>query len=213
MIRSQIDIHRWSTHHTCENNDDCNRRLKTFWTPYEFVCCTTVLCDESYGDYYLVHSGCSTKRHCKPMIQIKDYTRFAARMEKAYFDLFDTSLEGDCPATRQKMTVGIPNATLITPIPPPTTTTPATLRTIPTVTCKCTNPSECCVHIECSDSLQNGIKQYKLDVECIPQCTNLVTKIGTQYTFYLPAPLWEKRNVYEHDQSAPAVEESCRETR
>ena len=81
MIRSQIDIHRWSTHHTCENNDDCNRRLKTFWTPYEFVCCTTVLCDESYGDYYLVHSGCSTKRHCKPMIQIKDYTRFAGTVK------------------------------------------------------------------------------------------------------------------------------------
>uniref|UniRef100_A0A915CG27 Uncharacterized protein n=1 Tax=Parascaris univalens TaxID=6257 RepID=A0A915CG27_PARUN len=73
------DIHRRSVHHTCESNDECQARLKSSWPLYTFVCCTTIICDENYGNYYLVSSGCTPQQQCTPVIETKGYSYFAER--------------------------------------------------------------------------------------------------------------------------------------
>lgn len=214
VLPSGDDIHRRNTHHTCDSNDECSARLGSVWPAYKFVCCTTVICDENYGNYYLVHSGCSTKYNCQSVVQTKGYSRFAARFEKQFYDSLDSSLEGDCPATRQKIAGGaVPNATIVSEKPEITTTTAVTLRDTKPVNCSCNDESECCVQIICSDILQKGAQQYEAKSECIPQCTDLITRARGIYTFYMTAKTWERRAEYEREQSAPPVEGTCRETR
>lgn len=209
-------MHRRSTHHTCESNDECSTRLASMWPAYKFVCCTTVICDENYGNYYLVHSGCSTKYQCQSVVQMKGYSRFAvlARFEKQFYDSLVSPLEGDCPATRRKVAGGVlPNITIVSDKPEATTTTAVTPRNTKPITCKCEDESECCVRITCSDILQKEAQQYEIKTECIPQCTDLVTRARGLYTFYLRQTTWERRSQYEREESAPAVEGTCRETR
>ncbi|KHN76194.1 hypothetical protein Tcan_12516 [Toxocara canis] len=79
------DIHRRSSHHTCDTNDECQARLKSLWSPYTFVCCTTVVCDENYGNYYLAYSGCTPQRQCAPIVQMKGYSRFAGWFVRLFF--------------------------------------------------------------------------------------------------------------------------------
>lgn len=87
IIPSKVQIHRQNTYHTCVSNEECTARMNSTWPQYKFVCCTTVVCDENYGNYYLVRSGCAPERQCAPSILIREKTKFAGTI---FFSNFRT---------------------------------------------------------------------------------------------------------------------------
>lgn len=87
FLYAKWDNYRHNIHHTCANNEECDENFGLIWPSYKFICCTTIVCDENYGDYYFVHSGCATQQQCITIIQNKDNTRFAGELftKKIYY--------------------------------------------------------------------------------------------------------------------------------
>ncbi|VDN57946.1 unnamed protein product [Dracunculus medinensis] len=200
FLYAKWDNYRHNIHHTCANNEECDENFGLIWPSYKFICCTTIVCDENYGDYYFVHSGCATQQQ--------------SRLERKIFDLLIPSIEKGCFATRENfLSQNFNNAIVITEQSVPSTTTTLPLRIVSPANCSCPIELECCIHIECSDNLQIDTRNYDVKSECSSKCLTIVNRIGQQYSFYLPKDIWQKRVEYEREESAPPVEKSCRETR
>uniref|UniRef100_A0A7E4URF0 CC domain-containing protein n=1 Tax=Panagrellus redivivus TaxID=6233 RepID=A0A7E4URF0_PANRE len=197
-------------HHSCKSNEECAMRLNPLYPPYNFVCCTTVSCNDFNAKYYQVTSGCTPSSMCQFGTNTNSGTYFGATMERKKFESYDNSIIGNCDATRQ-LVGGLPPQNVPVEVEKPITPSPIPAFKEPV--CKCLSAEKCCVRVKCIDTIPMTDNTYKVDTICREFCPIFFTKIYEEHTFFFPANDWFRHHEYEKTEGAPSVTTSCRETK
>jgi hypothetical protein len=199
-------------HHSCSNNQECTDWLNPVYPPYNFVCCTTVSCNDFPSKHYIVTSGCAPEIYCRFNLTVTTDTLFAATMPKSRWESYDQNIVGNCDSTRQ----------IIGSLPSLTHKTEASVKIArqispiffqPQIQCNCSLLQKCCVRVKCVDSSQIGEQSYKVETLCQDICPLFSTRVYEEFDIYFPVEDWYKQEQYQQSQGAPSVQNSCRETR